>query len=97
LPTYDTYITDPTTDDEIPVTVKYEYTPASRGSRERGTGLALEPDEPSKIDIFSVTDGSGKSYQLSDQEKARIVDQIVSDEDERYRDSLERDYYHDNV
>lgn len=96
LPSIETYIIDPVTDEEIPVTVEYEYTPASRGSREPGTGLRLEPDESPSIDIFSVKDEHGKVYHLTDSEEDRIVglisDKIAgeeSDDDDSYYDDFE--------
>jgi hypothetical protein len=33
----------------------FDYTPASKGERERGTGLQLSPDEPAEIEIIGVT------------------------------------------
>lgn len=34
--------------------VSGSYYPASRGMREHGTGLQLEPDEPAEIEIESI-------------------------------------------
>lgn len=77
LPTYDTTINHPETDEEIDVTVQYEYMPAERGSRERGTGLQLEPDYPSSIEIHSVVDDQGKEHELSKLELERIENEIL--------------------
>lgn len=38
----------------IDVEVSFNYSPKSYGSRERGTGLALEPDEPESIEITRI-------------------------------------------
>lgn len=38
----------------IPVEVSFNYSPKSYGSRERGTGLALEPDEPADVEITRI-------------------------------------------
>jgi len=76
LPTYDTTINHPETDEEIAVTVQYEYTPAERGSRERGTGLQLEPDYPASVEIYSVVDDQGTEYELSKSELERIENEI---------------------
>lgn len=34
--------------------ITFDYTPACRGVRERGTGLQLEPDEPAIIEITGL-------------------------------------------
>ena len=38
----------------IQLSINYTYYPASRGAREHGTGLQLEPDEPESVDIDNV-------------------------------------------
>jgi len=38
-------------------TVEYEYEPAERGARERGTGLQLEPDYDEQFYLVSVKVG----------------------------------------
>ena len=58
---------------ELPVLVEYEYTPASRGSRERGTGLQMEPDEPARIVIIST------SIPLTPEETARAFEDCEAD------------------
>jgi hypothetical protein len=42
-------------EDEIPVTVEFDYYGASRGSRDR-FGAPLEPDEDEYVEVTSVTD-----------------------------------------
>lgn len=42
-------------DEEIDCHVEFVCLPGSRGSREAGTGLQLEPDEPATIEILRVT------------------------------------------
>jgi hypothetical protein len=83
LPTYDTTITveDPETGEEreVDVTVEYEYTPAERGSRERGTGLQLEPDYEATVEISAVYDETGKEYDLTDRQQRQIEDAIFDD------------------
>lgn len=94
--TYDTVINDPETDEEIEVTVEYDYHKASRGARERGTGLQLEPDEPASIEIYSVKDANGKEYELSRSEYERIENAIIDDINDRAADydydPYDRDY-----
>jgi len=41
-------------ENELEATVRYINLPASRGARERGTGLQLEPDEEASVEILSV-------------------------------------------
>ena len=43
---------------ELLATVRYIRNRAERGSRERGSGLQLEPDYPESIEILSVKSGS---------------------------------------
>lgn len=71
-------ITNPETDveEEVDVTVTYTYYPASRGARERGTGLQLEPDEDASIDIESVKDSTGKEIDVSDSDLEQLEREI---------------------
>jgi hypothetical protein len=62
-----------TTIQGIPCQVEVTYYAASRGARERGTGLQLEPDEPAFWDIMGVYDRKG--YQ------ARWLARKMTDED----------------
>jgi len=34
--------------------ISFDYTPACKGERERGSGVKLSPDEPADIDITGV-------------------------------------------
>jgi hypothetical protein len=56
MPTFTTYLrlSIGKTADEIEAEVSFDYTPAERGAREFGTGLALEPDYPERVLITSV-------------------------------------------
>lgn len=74
---YEKYINDPDTDSEVDVIVNYTYTPSGLGKREKGTGVPLEPDEPSSVDIHSVVDDMGKEYELSDIDRERIEIEIM--------------------
>jgi len=98
-------ITNPETDveEDVDITVTYTAYPASRGARERGTGLQLEPDEEATIDIESVKDSTGKEIDVSDSELKQLEKEIsdaMSDADdyeaERYadykRDQRDNDY-----
>lgn len=42
--------------------VYFTYYPASRGSREKISGLLLSPDEPTEITITSIVDSEGKDH-----------------------------------
>ena len=52
---------------EFELDVSVDYYPASKGRREHGSGVQLEPDEPASIEICSVSivyvgkDGNSKS------------------------------------
>lgn len=72
-------ITNPETDveEDIAVTVTYTAYPASRGARERGTGLPLEPDEESLIEIESVKNSTGKEIGVSDSELEQLENKIL--------------------
>lgn len=41
--------------DDHEVEIRYEFTPFCRGARERGTGLALEPDTPASVEILETS------------------------------------------
>lgn len=100
LPTFDTAITvtDPETDEErdVDVTVEYEYTPAERGERERGTGLPLSPDYPEGVEIYSVYDKTGKEYELTKSQLASLETQILDDISNR-ADDYDVDHYDDDI
>jgi hypothetical protein len=77
-------VVDPQTDEEreVDVVVTYEYVPAERGSRERGTGVQLEPDQDAYVDISTIVDKYGVEYgdmitpgELDDLQK-KILDSI---------------------
>lgn len=36
------------------LSVEYDYYPPSRGAREKGSGVQLEPDEPALVELTSV-------------------------------------------
>lgn len=38
----------------VQLSVDYTYYPASRGAREKGSGVQLEPDEPASVDVDDV-------------------------------------------
>jgi hypothetical protein len=77
-------------DDDVEVTVEYDYTPACRGARDSfngrpGAGLPLEPDEPESVDILDTYDQDGNGVTLSPSEEQRakeqILDQVHSSQD----------------
>ena len=99
--TYETAITiiDPETDEErdVEVVVEYEYIPAERGSRERGTGAQLEPDYPAHVEIYSVTDANDpkKEYDLTNRQQEQIENEILDDIADRAADYEADDYDRD--
>lgn len=53
-------------DEEIEVTVEFDYTPPHPGEREHGTGLRLDPGNDAEIEICEVRDRqSGISLELT--------------------------------
>jgi hypothetical protein len=67
----------------VDIEVQYTYHRARRGSRDslggtRGAGPPLEPDEPEKINIESVTElVSGDAVELNREEHERIAMEIM--------------------
>lgn len=47
---------------EVELTITYQYTPPSRGSR-GPYGEPEEPDEQAEVEILSIVDATGKEYQ----------------------------------
>jgi len=41
----------------VPIEVDYDYYPASKGARERGSGVQLEPDEPACVELTALSIG----------------------------------------
>lgn len=68
------YRCDEVTNDEteLSVIVNFDYTQACRGSREHGTGLALEPDSPEEIEITQITDLVGNIIETSKKEMKEL-------------------------
>lgn len=52
-------------DDEIPITIEFDYTPAHPGEREPGTGLRLDPGNEEEVEICEVRDQHGNSLELT--------------------------------
>jgi hypothetical protein len=44
---------------EFEVTCEFDFSPAESGSRERGTGLQMEPDYPATMDLVSAKTSDG--------------------------------------
>ena len=56
-------------DEEIEVTVEFDYTPPHPGEREPGTGLRLDPGNEAEVEICEVRDHqSGTVLELSREE-----------------------------
>ncbi len=64
---------------EIEVDVAYIHEPAIRGSRERGSGLQLEPDEPEGIEVLSVLTSGDKPRDITTLIPASIITAIEVD------------------
>lgn len=93
LPTISTTITHPVTQEDIEVTVEFDYTPPERGERESGTGLQLTPDYPEDVEIISVMDNDGNNYidKLSKDDLSTIEDTIYKKIDSDREDTRERE------
>lgn len=90
--TFDTTIT--VGDTEIEVEVEASYTPGYKGSFYAANGDPGDPPEPSEIEVDSITDENGKTYDydsLSDVEKESI-DAKICDEAESNVDDDEPEY-----
>lgn len=62
---------------EIEIEVEYDFSPASKGGRERGTGLQLEPDTDASVDIISATETrTGSKIQLTPKEVKQVTIEI---------------------
>lgn len=59
--------------------VDYYYTPGTLGRRERGSGLALEPDEEGSVEIISIT-LDGEPLILSAEEFSGLEQEIWESE-----------------
>lgn len=72
-------------DNEIPVTIHYDFHRHCYGSREGGRGLPLEPDEPSHAEINSVTrdDSTGEDIDITPRERELIEGWIGEHEYEK--------------
>lgn len=93
LPTISTTITHPVTQEDIEVTVEFDYTPPERGERESGTGLQLTPDYPEDVEIISIMDNDGNDYidKLSKDDLSSIEDTIYKKIDSAREDTRERE------
>ncbi len=66
-------------DEPIEVTIDAEFTPGQPGRKYMANGDPGYPDEPDEINILSVLDSNGKSYEPTLQELVRIQDLICSE------------------
>jgi hypothetical protein len=46
--------------EDLTFDVEFDYYPASKGAREKGSGVQLEPDEPASWDICTIKLRNGK-------------------------------------
>jgi hypothetical protein len=67
---------------EIPITVEYSYSRASRGARDR-YGAPLEPDEDASVEITNVTDERGREIELTPRETDRVEEMCLEDAEDR--------------
>ena len=72
-------------DEEIIVTIDFDYSPPARGVRERG--IQMEPDSPEEIEIISAVDATGKEIKLTEIEENEITETISQDIQERKDDA----------
>ena len=64
---------------ELSATVRYIRNKAERGSRERGSGLQLEPDYPESVEVLTViVNNVDISYLLSEKQLQAISEEILS-------------------
>jgi len=62
----------------ITATVYYEHLPAERGSREKGSGIQLEPDYPESVEIADIlVDGRTIHHLFSDAQLKAISYDIL--------------------
>jgi hypothetical protein len=65
--------------EDLAFLVNFDYYPASRGAREHGTGLQLEPDESASFEICTISmihpdDAKIPAVDVSDQIPATLDD-----------------------
>ena len=73
-------------DEEVILTVDYDYSPPDRGRREHG--IQMEPDYPEEIEIISAKDVIGKDIKLTEAEENEITNAISQDIRERRDDAI---------
>lgn len=90
---FETTIYNPETDEEIDVTVVFDYYPPERGERESDTGLLLSPDVDEQIEVTSVIDKNGNDIQntLSKEQLKRIDKEVLKHIENSAEASAERD------
>jgi len=66
---------------EIPVEVDLDTTGPSRGAREHGTGLQLEPDDPGSVDVLGAyNEQTGEEVVLTPEEGQQAVELFLNQE-----------------
>jgi len=61
---------------EIDVTVKFDYQPPCKGSRD-SMGVPLEPDDEEEVEITSVSDEHGNDIDLTSDEESDIEEKCL--------------------
>jgi hypothetical protein len=61
---------------EIPLKISYTFHPYSKGARDCGRYLPIEPDEPAHIEIESIQAPDGTEVELTPAEHDRISEEI---------------------
>ena len=73
--------------DGVVFEVEYTYHKACRGAREKGTGLQLEPDEESSVELESVK-SSYELYSLLKEESLAHFEQVILKAVEKLNDGI---------
>jgi len=63
-------------DEEIDVTIEFDYQPYCRGSRDE-MGVPLEPDDEEEINITNVFDANENEYKLTEREETEVLNKCM--------------------
>ena len=62
---------------DVELTVESEFYPASKGRRENGSGVQLEPDEPATFEVQDVSVGKASIWELLSLEQVQNIEKML--------------------
>ena len=75
--TVERYSAETDSDNEVSLTITGDCYPGAKGRKAHPMDRFAPPDDPSEVEILTVTDERGVEIELSDEERAKAVEALI--------------------